>query len=502
MNFRVATFYAFLSALALGIVYDYALFLWPLGFVALIPFFFVVDRFSGSLKQTFLVGWIFGATFIGTALVWFWATLPLDWLGIEGAFWGVLTVFYVWGLLSAMLALFIAGFAVLFKVFPQSMLRALVFAPLVWVLCEYLRTFGFFVLEFGPGSDFGPHFTMGSLGYLLSNNSHFLALSSLGGVYILSATVVLINGVVYELLVSTRPFWGRVWRVALVGVVLGIFSLAPIALPAYGNEQDAKKTLSIAVLHTSFDPHLTISDEEFSRRFETLKDMLSQIPKNESGIDIVVLPEDSRFIKTLIARNEAKIFFEAIFGDREILVIDSSRVEDAQGNVVQQLFALNTKTGVIQTAEKKFLLPHGEYLPYLTQVAFTLVGKNDLVAALNKNRSYRSGKDVEALEFKDLSIGALFCSDVLTPVFYNKLADEGVDVFINLASQSWFHGSRIINNQIQNIAAVRAAENNLPFIQASNGSPSFILDERGEVEAESGWEGSSIIYKTLYLSHQ
>lgn len=480
------------GALALGFAFNYSEFLWLVGFIALVPLFFAIDRYGSSLMRVFLLGWGFGAVFLGVVLFWFWNTLPLDWFGITDITFSIFTVFISWSFVTATLSSFIGLFALLFRALKGGAVRNLLLAPSLWVLSEFLRTFGFSILTAGPGSISGPHFSVGFLGYLLANNSIILSLSTFGGVYTLSGFVVLVNILLYQLATDRSV---SIKRVACVSMGI-LATIALYALPHYLHVEGSTpaQEISVAVLHTAFEPSLAMSQNESKRRFSILKGLIERIPADDMEPDIIVLPEDSRFLFTLFASGKAKEFFDGLFGDREVLIIDSSRVRDASGTVRSRMFYFNTKTGQVATADKLFLVPQGEYIPYLYDLIASVVGRSDAVEAFSKNRSYQRGEEVRPVSFKDISVGGLFCSDVLSPVFYEDLVGQGADVLVNVASQSLFHGSRILYGQVQNIAKVRAAEHHRYFIQASNGSPSFILDSRGSIVAESSRETPSVLY--------
>lgn len=489
----MAVIYAVLSAVTLGVAYDYSQYLWWLTLVALVPFFLAIDNVKTSLTNVFLIGLVFGSVFLGIVFVWFWSTLPLDWVGINNKLFSEFVIGVIWVFFSISPALFIGAFAVSFRLFKKNLVRVFFLAPIAWVLFEYARTFGFYLFSLGPGSNFGPHFTIGFLGYALANNSHLIRLSALGDVYTLSAFVVIINGIFYYIYTSSFSLSKKTLFMFLTVSVVALLSFFPVASVIY-SKQKAGQELSVASLHTSFSSSLSISREEFDSRISTISNLFKQIQKSDRSPDIVILPEDSRFIINLIRLGTLKSFFNGIFGNHEVLIIGSSRVGSSDGKTRQKMFAYNTKTGSVQTVEKMFLLPYGEYMPYIYTDMFKLLGRNDIVSALNQNRSYSIGNGVRTIKFKNILIGGLFCSDVITPVFYKELTSKGANVFINIASESWFHKSKILNQQMMNIASVRAAANNRYFIQAGNGSPSFIINNKGVMVSESKWDGNSVVY--------
>lgn len=506
MRTTTAIIYALASGLVLGVSFNYAYFLWPVILVGLIPFLHVLFQYKGKTKTVFLLGWLCGAIFMAVVLAWLWSTLPIDWIDTESNFFPIFTVFFSWIVANITLSFFIGLWAAfvyaIHRKLSHSAYAFILIVPVLWIVFEFLRTFGFFVITLGPGSLFGPHFSVGFLGYALAENEILLQLARFGGVYTLSFIVVFINALLYYFFVlyrhKTQNKWHRIFFICTALMII-IFYSALLIQPAH-KEGGSGEKLTIALVHTSFDTSSNKTREAQNDKFNMNVQRIYEI--KESGIvpDVIVFPEDTRFLKTLITQNKIQTFFKGLFGDNEILVVDSSRKTSPDGTVTSRLFYLNTKSGNIQTADKLFLVPQGEYLPYIYTIVSKLFRQGDVVDAFNNNRAYQNGGAVKGIKFRDSTVGGLFCSDIVSPVLYKQLVEkEGADILINVASQSRFHGSRTLYRQIKSIAKVRAVENNRYFIQSSNVAPSFILDNYGRVIIESKWEGSEVLFQEVSL---
>src|SRR3989344_6152412 len=128
------------SAVLYIVAYDMPAYAWPLGFVALVPFFFFL-RNEQSLKRVFRYGFLFGGVTIAGVIGWFLSTYPLEWAGIGNKFVGAAIAITVWTLTSILLGLFFGLFAVLFKKLARNDWHAILVAPSLWVLMEFARAF-------------------------------------------------------------------------------------------------------------------------------------------------------------------------------------------------------------------------------------------------------------------------------------------------------------------------------------------------------------------------
>ncbi len=496
MNTKIAVTISVASGLLLGVSINYPNSLWFLSLISIIPFLYVLDRFVANLKQAFLFGWLFGSVFLGTVLIWFWYTLPLDWLGVNNILIEFSVVLFSWVSLSVVLALFFGLTFLLFFKYRQRNLYDVFLITFIWVLFEYLRMWGYALLTLGSESLFGPHFSIGFVGYALAGNQFLLKLSGVGGVYSLSVIVVAINGILFWLLFqsgySTRKKIDTGLTLVFILIVISSVLLhAPIVY------EDNSRVVKVAAVHTNFPSVTGVANN----KIEVVKELFKNIRDSEENPKIIVLPEDIRFLTTLKRNGELNSFMDGIFVDTEVLIIDSSRMYDEFGNVKSRVYYYNTKTRESVTDEKQFLMPYGEYTPYLYKFLLTILGQSETVDKLDHVRGYTKGdQEREVGEYANIKIGALFCSEILSPSLYKKFTDEyDVDILINLSSQSWFHGSKVLYNQTQSMAKIHAVQNRRAFVQSGNMSPAFVLNSIGGMVVESGWSGTPVIYSDISI---
>lgn len=467
-------FYPVISGIILLISFYYSS-VWFLSFFAFVPVFYFLYQERLNLKKVFLGSFIFGFVFIGGVASWFWQTLPLDWAGVESKTGSILIVFLVWCFSSLVLSFFIALWGAVFFRFKREDLTDIFLASFLWVLFEYLRSSFFSVFWAGKEALVGPHWSLGFLGYILSESKMLLPLAGVGGVYLLSCVVIFVNILFFEFLKSKNK---------ILFFFLIFFLFFSVMDFDFSKNKTEKETFDAAVLNTRFSPFFEISQKDFFNRLVVLKDLLYQIKKDKENPDIIIFPEDSRFL-TSLDEKWRKNFFEEIFSNQEKLIIDSSRTEE-NGKIQSTLFYFNTKSGITQNYEKVFLMPGGEYLPYSISFMGRFFGENEWLEEFRRSRGYSKGEGgVFAGELQGVKFGALFCSEIMSPNLYRELTRNDSQVLINIASHGIFDDSPLLYKQILAIAKVRAVENNRYFIRAANFTPSFILDNKGQIRAIS-----------------
>lgn len=447
--------------------------LWFLGFVALVPLIFVL-RNTKNLKQSVFHGFTFGSLYFGVVLSFIFSAHPLDWLGVENKTVSLIGITASWLLAVFVLSTGPVLWSLLFHK-TRNFRFVIFFAPSLWVLTEFFQATFFSLFFYGDGGLIGPHWTFGFLGYTLAESSFLLSLASIGGVFMLSFVNVLINFITFDFITDGNFRYLQAASVIAVVILSGIFYLhSPTA--------DDKKT--IAVLHTNFAPAFLQGSHEQERQFDKLDKLLRQLSKEKEHSDIIILPENSFYFMQLVTDFGVQYRLDSLSERGEVLILDSVRT-DEPGPDLSKLVFVNSreiKEGYGVSAHTKHLLvPQGEYLSNV----ILWLGKNYLdtnwLEGFNDKRALKRGEGVTLGRSGEVKIGALFCSETITPTLYREATRNGAGVLANSASHSVFTNSKILEKQILKYSKVRARENNRYLVQAGNKTLSFALNEKGEV---------------------
>lgn len=442
--------------------------LWPLVLVGVIPLVHMVYVHT-SLRQTFLFGWLFGSTLVGSTLYWFFNALPLGWLGISNPLLEVVLVAFFWALLSIVLGIAVGLWALVAKKVAKKSLVDVVSLSLLWILFEYMRMWLYTGAAYGFGAAFDPFFSFGFVGYALAHNYYALQLASLGGVFVLSATAVAANILFYF---AFQRLFRRTCVILCVGVlVCGV-------LPAPANVYDPIR-LNIYPIETNIQSSLTSTSQQRTDKHAYITQKLEAAFAEHQNVSVFVLPESSNYTQQFESV-DARSFFEQIFGGREVLLIDSVRTEHEYGASSDIVF-FSTTRGELSRQSKRFLLPFGEYVPVLGAAALRIFSLGEELDALKQHRSYVSATSTKSVTFEGVSYSVLTCSDAVSPTLYRKMNNSIDTVLVNTSSLAWFHHAQNPFIQFLAIAKVHAVWSRSWYVQATNAGKSFFVTPNGHV---------------------
>jgi len=497
----LGTLVVLVSGILLGVsvLYTHA---WFLVLIALVPALYVFDLSDLSYKKTFLLGWVFGTIFHLTLFsAYAWSMLPLDWLGFTGYTQYVL-IGSAWTLLSLTLG-FSIGFVALWvsKKGLKSWIDALSLASL-WVLCEVFGAFLFSIVFWGSGSLLGTHFSFGFIGYALANDLILVQLATVGGVYILSWAVVVINALLY------CAFFVKGRREQLV---CGVVVLAVLCAVVFGHafwKPDFTKTqvgqnIRVSAAHFDVPSRLTPDPE----REKEVIDRVELLISSAKDSDVLLLPESVSLLESLRKSQEIDTwpYIKGLFVNQNSLpvIIDSATVRERDGKLYNRIEYFDAVSGDSLLQRKQFLQSFGEYLPEIYKRALNIFGRGAYVDTLGNYRELSNGNNTELFSSRDrVKIATLSCAEMASPSLYKKSVKDGAQIIFNVASYGWFHGSPAVFSHAQLIAKVRAVENRRFYVQASNAVPSFIIDPYGIETARSSFKKDEMLFAEVIALEQ
>lgn len=450
--------------------------LWFLAPLSLGLFFYTL-LFKTKEKFTAIQnGIIFGLATGGAGVWWFWHALPVGWIAPTSTFTQFGAVFITWFLVTVALAVPTVIFSyIIWKLRKHNLIA--IFLIFGWTLQEFGREISFAILTAAPESIIAPHFSPANIGYTLANNNYLLQLAEGGGIYNLAIVVALMATLLAFIAHSTTQKKTNVLIVLLIIILL-------IPHLTKGSENVTGEIMSFSLISTDIPTSSGIDISIVYRR------TLEEISTREVYPDVIILPEGNGITKMT---DDSKEMLQELFGENDVLVISSDYVKDKNNEQYSRLSYDSSSQGNIENYEKIFLMPQGEYIPRIISLIFPIL-HNDYVNRYIKNLSLKKGSGVKSVEYNGLKIGGLLCSESISPRLYRKMVKEqDVNVLVNLARTSWFHNSKMLHNKTVEIAKVHAVQNRSYYLQATNGSPSFVINSNGELVAQTKWSKTSIL---------
>lgn len=465
---------------------------WPLSLIG-IAILIALSVAARTKRAAFVYGTLCGSVLYGCLFGGIGASLfPFDWYGIGGFWLQVAVVGVSWLGASVVLGSSIGICAVLVRSLKTGSWFDLLLFPSLWILCEYLAAYIFYVYMLGPGSFFGPHFTLGYVGYFLAEDTLLLQFAWLGGVYLLSFSAVFF-ATILALLYRTREKRLALLGLGIVLVWVGGYAFMMFFTPEKGESQT--ESLSIAVISRYMEPTLVQTDAFVQKRYEELRDAVLPL----RGIDMIVFPENAAFIRTLLQEENTEDFAliqKTGSTAQSPTLVDSS---DAVSNGVFGSYVTFLSPQERHFGQKQFLLTFGEYVPYLYQFALELFGGERLTQRVVEARNYVPGKEIPSAWVRGALIAVRFCDEVMSPLLYRTQVQEGAQLLINISSLSWFRGSPFVYEHMQRVAKVRAVESSRYFVQSGNMAPAFVLDHHGRIVAETSSSAVDVLHMDVPL---
>lgn len=487
-------FLPLLSAVLLAFSFENFSLAWIFTLFGLVPLLFFL-ALNENWRVCFLGGWLAGTVFYAAVIRWFLNAFPPVWAGVQDEGAGLLLVGFVWLGSSAVLGLSFAIFAVFTRLVSSRGYRDLISIPSCWIISQYAAAWLFNVWSWGPGTSWGPHWTLGNIGYALVYTP-LVYLSRWTGLYGISFIAVAINVLFFLGYYGWRrgdlSFFhfskGRRLALFLGGMVAILFLLFPWGIATFSKREE-DRPLRVVILQTHFS-----GGSFYLRSFAELYRASRDSGAIREQPDIIIFPEDSQFFS--FVGSEEKELLNLIFPDksRPGLIITSATAPVSNQGRKKFVYYRNEQGELLSREEKSFLIPTGEFMPSLLRLLILLSRNQDIDKAFSEERAlYKGEKGERPIMFGGVSVGTLLCSGVVSPVLYNALSRSGADILINSASHAIFKGDPYFLHQIKLMARFQAISNEKPFIQASNGGLSYVLNQDGEVIAESKNLGNLIL---------
>lgn len=477
-----------LSGFATGIGFIIP-FLSHLIFVSAIPFLWLTLYKTESKRSAGFYGALYGLGLFGCAFFpLFWPALPLSWIGAALPLWlQVFLIGFAWSIWVSCGIIATALFAVAARMIATSTWRALLIIPSLWVLTEVFLWFLISLAMYSPEAQIGIHMAVGSLGYLVADNPALLQAASWGGIFILSFIAILFN----VLALSTIRLWQRNTHYSLALIVLALVLVGTYTIPAeLFSTKITFKTIDVAIVST-ITPLTQTNDSE---RAEKIGGLLS----HAHDAELIVLPEGTAWESHLKDTTSTDVL------EQSGAVLIDSYSKEYGGNSFRIMRYLSSDKKTDFETYKQIFTPVGEYVPYIFYYSAVLFGNEQAASHIKATRSFQPGSPKPyPVRVQDVLVSALFCNEVLSPFLYSGQANAGTEVLVNSASHVWYHSSNAFYELMTRAARVRAVETGRVFIQASDTSPSFILNNRGATLFSGTWGTEEVIRAEVpSLSHK
>ena len=380
-----------------------------------------------------------------------------------------------WGALAVYCASYFAAFGYLSakvwsvvgtRGYGWRLASIIVAEPLMWAGLEIIRS-----RLFGG-------FAWNQLG-VVPAVAGFGAPAAVGGVYMLSMIVVLINGTVASIaermlapLFGERSHWSRSIETLLpVMVIWGLYTFAGQSVPT-ADGGDGDRTVRVALVQRNFPCVFDRRDEDVVAIYRNLLGNVSPMQP-----ELVVLPESAfSEIGAFGSANAARFadWIRETSGAKGVLAGGFRRDDGREYNSA----ALFTD-GACDVYDKVHLVPFGEFIP-----------GDKWIKALQKLAPVGSCTpgELKTLDFDGVKLGVAICFEDTDSAQMRRLAEMGAQVLVFVTNDSWFsHSDEAMQHAWQAVA--RSVETGLPVVRVGNsgvtgtilpgGAATWLIDAKG-----------------------
>lgn len=432
-----------------------------LAWFCLIPLLYALAKpqkpiFAFLLGELFAIGYFYGTCYWITYSMINYGELP------------VLVAHLLALILVAIVSLFPALFALLINHMVRKIgIEALIFAPIVWVATEYLR-----LHVFGVGWN--------AFGYSQSFSPSLIWPSRFGGVFLVSALVVLCSSVITLIFLKRTRLTFSIFSVGVL-ICLGVFVFGKLSIKE-SLSLSPKNSINVVAAQAVAPVNVRESELVGSLNLQIELSLqgvakLRETNGGEEGSILVAWPEAP--FNFAYDRDESwkELFGEFTRKNKIYLLFNGeSDTEDKKGqhNSVILINPEGKRTGQYN---KIHLLPFGEYVPMRGYLPFI-----HLIPALAGD--YTADSKYSILEIEGTKLGTFICFESVFPDITRESARNGATAFINVANDGWFGQTPISRQHLAHVV-MRAVETNRPLLRVTNVGISAYIDQNGLIKDET-----------------
>ena len=326
--------------------------------------------------------------------------------------------------------------------YGRRLFAILVAEPILWCGLELLRS-----RLFGG-------FAWNHLGLPLVN-ANLGAPATLGGVYLVSAVVVLVNGTIAgiaERVMKRTTRWASLETLIPFLLVWGLYVLGGKSVSACKPVSDGMNELCVAMVQRNFP--CVFKPAERENPVDVYSNLLANVAYTKPGL--VVLPESALCEFGPVDQQGAMRFAEFV---RErtgaALLAGGTRYSE---NLTFNSAALFHGPSSIEVYDKVHLVPFGEFIP-----------GDKWITALQKLAPVGSCTpgELKLLDWDNCRLGVAICFEDTDSAQIRALAAMGAGMLVFITNDSWFsHSNEAVQHAWQSVS--RAIETGLPVVRVGN----------------------------------
>jgi len=253
-----------------------------------------------------------------------------------------------------------------------------------------------------------------------------------------------------------------------------------LSLYIYGNYEINKnkkflennvQKIYVKIVSPNFDLQYGLSTKEIEGR---LKKLVRYSDPDKEKKTIFIWPEG---VFSGYSFDEILIFNKLIsknFSNNHYIIFGVNKLDLASGLFYNSMIVINNNFEIIQSYNKRKLVPFGEFLPFEN-----ILNKFGFKKITEGHGSFLAGQEKKNMLIDKLNILPLICYEIIFPNLI-KNSNENTNLIVNISEDGWF-GQSIGPDQHFTKSIFRAIENNTFLLRSANRGVSAIIDNKGKI---------------------
>jgi len=345
-----------------------------------------------------------------------------------------------WGVFGAFLGLIRARL---------GMQAAMLIAPFLWIVLEWLRSYG-------------TQFPWCYLGYSQNNHIRIAQFATFTGVYGLSWLLMAWNAAFTTVILLKR----YIYIISITVLILYI--------SYYGNNtiknQISGQSITVGCVQGNVPQDVKLNHEFADEINRTQLQMTERLIRTRKP-DIIFWSESSTLFPLRAGGPWTAQIRDLAKEHRTPLLIGSDSF-DPDG-VYNSAFLVDAKGEIDGRYDKMYLVPFGEFVPLRSILFFA--GK-----VVPEISDFSAGKSYHLFPLKEKEFAVHICFEVVFPQLTREFCLRGASLLVNITNDAWF-GDSSAPHQHFAMAAMRAIENRRYMIRSANTGISGIIDPYGRI---------------------
>ena len=255
-------------------------------------------------------------------------------------------------------------------------------------------------------------------------------------------------------------------------IILGFYIYGNLKINKNNNLiNNFDEKIFVKIISPNFDLEYGLDQNEIKERF---KKLIRYSDPDKDKKTLFIWPEG---VFSGYSYDEILIFKNLVFNNfskNHLILFGTNKLDLTSGNYFNSMLVVNNNFEIIQSYNKRKLVPFGEFLPF--ENFLKVFGLKKITEGYG---SFAKGKENKNILIDKLNILPLICYEAIFTNLIQK-SNGQTNLVINISEDGWF-GKSIGPDQHFAKSIFRAIENDTFLLRSTNKGVSAIIDNKGNI---------------------